>query len=412
MKIRVEPKAINQAYLPHLLGNNHRYQIFFGGSSSGKSFFLATRAVLDCMTGRNILVLRNVARTIGSSCWNEICKAMVRMGLTEYFAVNKTDRTITCVLNEAQILFAGLDDVEKVKSITPRNGPLTDVWMEEATETSYEDYKQLDKRLRGASKHAKRLTLSFNPVYKTHWIYREFFGIWDDTKNYAESSTVSILKTTYNDNKFLTDDDRAVLENEKDPYFREVYTLGNWGVLGDVIFRNWRTEDLQEMSDAYPLRYFGLDFGFSQDPCAAVNVALDKKHKRVLIFDELYERGLINTQLAERLRPFAGRNFVTCDSAEPKSIRELRNYDLNVRPARKGPDSLIHGIQWLQGYEIVVDRGCQNMRNELTLYQWRKDKDGNSMAVPEDRNNHLIDALRYALESEMNFVNRRSLLGA
>ena len=302
-------------------------------------------------------------------------------------------------------------DVEKIKSITPQSGPLTDIWIEEATETAYEDYKQLDKRLRGASKHVKRLTLSFNPVYKTHWIYREFFGIWDDAKQYAESDTVSILKTTYKDNRFLTADDRAALENEKDPYFREVYTLGNWGVLGDIIFRNWRTEDLAPLSAAYPQRLFGLDFGFSSDPCAAVNVAVDKRKKRVLIFDELYERGLTNSMLAERLKTFAGRNFIFCDSAEPKSIRELRNYDLNARAARKGPDSVIHGIQWLQGFELVLDTRCQNLRNELTLYQWRRDKDGNSMAIPEDKNNHLIDALRYAVELESTAFERRSLLG-
>ena len=103
--------------------------------------------------------------------------------------------------------------------------------------------------------------------------------------------------------------------------------------------------------------------------------------------------------------------FVFCDSAEPKSIRELRNYDLNARAARKGPDSVIHGIQWLQGFEIVLDTRCQNLRNELTLYQWRRDKDGNSMAIPEDKNNHLIDALRYAVELESTAFERRSLLG-
>ena len=412
MRLRIEPDALNPVYLPHLLGNDHRYQIFFGGSSSGKSVFLATRTALDCMQGRNILVLRNVARTLRGSCWNEIYKAISRMGLTAYFSISKSDMTITCSQNGAQILFAGLDDVEKIKSITPQSGPLTDIWMEEATETAYEDYKQLDKRLRGASRHTKRLTLSFNPVYKTHWIYREFFGIWDDAKTYAESDTVSILKTTYKDNRFLTADDRAALESEKDPYFREVYTLGNWGVLGDVIFRNWRVEDLQSVSAAYPLRYFGLDFGFSSDPCAAVNVAIDKKHRRVLIFDELYERGLTNSMLAERLKPFCGRNPITCDSAEPKSIHELRaGYDINARAARKGQDSVVHGIQWLQGYELVVDQRCQNMRNELALYQWRKDKDGNSLAVPEDKNNHLIDALRYAVESEAMVHERRSLLG-
>lgn len=411
MKLRIEPKALNTVYLPHLLENQHRYQIYFGGSSSGKSVFLATRAVLDCLQGRNILVLRNVARTLRGSCWNEIYKAITRMGLTAFFNVSKSDMTITSIQNGAQILFAGLDDVEKIKSITPQSGPLTDIWIEEATETAYEDFKQLDKRLRGASRHTKRLTLSFNPVYKTHWIYREFFQIWDDSRNYAENDSLSILKTTYKDNRFLTDDDRLALENEKDPYFREVYTFGNWGVLGDVIFRNWRTEDLSGISNAYPIRRYGLDFGFSSDPCAAVNIAVDKSRKRVLIFDELYERGLTNSRLAERLRPFAGRGYIVCDSAEPKSIMELAGYDLNVGAALKGPDSVIHGIQWLQNYEIVVDTKCQNMRNELSLYQWRKDKDGNSLAIPEDRNNHLIDALRYAVESESTLSSRRSLLG-
>lgn len=397
--IRLDGGLLNAVYLPHLR-NAHRYQLYFGGSSSGKSVFLATRTVLDCMQGRNALVLRNVARTLRGSCWNEIYKAITRMGLTAYFAISKSDMTITCTQNNAQILFAGLDDVEKIKSITPQSGPLTDVWIEEATETSYEDYKQLDKRLRGASRHTKRLTLSFNPVYKTHWIYREFFGIWDDAKTYVESDTVSILKTTYKDNRFLTDDDRAALENEKDTYFREVYTLGNWGVLGDVIFRNWRTEDLQPIAAAYPLRYYGLDFGFSSDPCGAVDVALDKKRKKIFVFAELYERGLINTMLADRLKNFCGHRPITCDNADPKSITEIRNLGINAIAAKKGADSVVHGIQWLQGYEIVVDQRCQSMRNELALYQWRKDKDGNSLAVPEDKNNHLIDALRYALESE------------
>lgn len=397
--IRLDGGLLNAVYLPHLR-NAHRYQLYFGGSSSGKSVFLATRTALDCMQGRNILVLRNVARTLRGSCWNEIYKAITRMGLMAYFAISKSDMTITCTQNNAQILFAGLDDVEKIKSITPQSGPLTDIWIEEATETAYEDYKQLDKRIRGASRHTKRLTLSFNPVYKTHWIYREFFGIWDDAKTYAESDAVSILKTTYKDNRFLTADDRAALENEKDPYFREVYTLGNWGVLGDVIFRNWHTEDLQPIAAAYPLRYYGLDFGFSSDPCGAVDVALDKKRKKIYVFAELYERGLINTMLADRLKNFCGHRPITCDSADPKSITEIRNLGINAIATKKGADSVVHGIQWLQGYEIVVDQRCHNMRNELALYQWRKDKDGNSLAVPEDKNNHLIDALRYALESE------------
>lgn len=398
--IKIASGLINAPYLPYV-SSAERVQIFFGGASSGKSFFLAQRLVLDLLQGRNYLVVRNVARTLKSSCWNEITKAIRRMRLTEWFDCPKSEMTITAKNNGAQALFCGLDDVEKVKSITPAKGVLTDVWIEEATETAYEDYKQLDKRLRGESKHTKRLTLSFNPVYKEHWIYKEFFGNWDESKTSYRDDWHSILKTTYLDNKFLTDDDREAMENERDPYYHEVYVLGNWGVLGDVIFRNWRVEDLSEFEKTHNDRlFFGLDFGFSSDPAAGVKVHYDRKRKRIYILDEIYARGLTNDLLADRLQDFAGRHYVTCDSAEPKSIAELRNHGIMALPASKGPDSVNHGIQWLQGHEIIVDVKCQNMKNELTLYQWRKDKDGNSLAVPEDQNNHLIDALRYALESE------------
>jgi phage terminase large subunit len=174
----------------------------------------------------------------------------------------------------------------------------------------------------------------------------------------------------------------------------------NWGVLGDVIFKNWRTEDLTEYKRTADKLLFGLDFGFSSDPAAVVKVSFDKARKRIYILDELYERGLTNTSLAPVLREFAGNSYITCDSAEPKSIKELQGLGIKALPAKKGPDSVMHGIQWLQGNEIVVDTHCQHTKNEFQLYQWRKDKDGNNMRVPEDRNNHIIDALRYCMEHE------------
>ena len=305
-KLLLPRGAVNAVYLPYLQ-SPRRYQIFFGGASSGKSCFLATRAVLDTLQGRSTLVIRQVARTLRTSCWNEIGKAAARLGLTGCFRFNKTEMTVTARNNGAQLLFAGLDDVEKIKSISPAGGALTDIWIEEATEISYADFKQLDKRLRGQSRHEKRLTLSFNPVYKTHWIYREFFGGWDEDGRAYQSDTVSILKTTYQDNAFLTADDRAALENERDPYYRQVYTLGDWGVLGDVIFRAWRQEELHARAAAEERALYGLDFGFAAAPCACVRCAYDRARRRVYVYDEICERGLTNDQLAARLRASAGR---------------------------------------------------------------------------------------------------------
>lgn len=412
--IEFDAALCNAIYLPYLI-NDTRTQIFFGGSSSGKSYFLAQRTTLDVMQGRNYLVLRNVAKTIRSSVWNEIVKAISAMGIRDWFDIGKSDMTITAKNNLAQIMFAGLDDVEKIKSITPANGVLTDLWVEEATEISYEDYKQLSKRLRGKSRHKKRITLSFNPVYKEHWIFKEFFGKWGDDDKKHIGDDLSILKTTYKDNRFLSTDDIAAIESETDEYYREVYTYGNWGVLGDVIFRNWHVEDLSDFAKSADRLYFGLDFGFSSDPAAVVKLHYDRKRRRIYVLDEIYERGLTNNALAKLLEPFAGRHYITCDSAEPKSITELNQLGINALPAKKGADSVMHGIQWLQGHEIIVDKRCQNMRNELQLYQWRKDKDGNSLRVPEDRNNHLIDCTRYALEVEslkkFAVTGNRALLG-
>ena len=403
MKLEYDESLCNPVYIPYLTDNT-RVQVFFGGSSSGKSYFLCSRAVLDALQGRNYLILRNVANTLRNTVWNEVVKAISSMGLMEWFSVGKSEMTITAVNNGAQIMFAGLDDVEKIKGINPAHGVVTDIWIEEATETAYEDYKQLEKRLRGKQQgketKTKRITLSFNPIFREHWIYKQFFQNWDESKTTYKDDGMSILKTTYKDNHFLEPEDIKALEDEKDSYYFNVYTLGNWGVLGDVIFRNWRTEDLKEFKQKADNLYFGLDFGFSSDPAAAVKIHYDKKHKRIYILDELYERGLTNNELAGLLKGFVGNHYITCDSAEPKSIKELQNLGIKALSAKKGPDSVMHGIQWLQGHEIIVDVKCQHTKNELQLYQWRKDKEGASMRAPEDRNNHVLDSLRYSIESE------------
>jgi phage terminase large subunit len=128
----------------------------------------------------------------------------------------------------------------------------------------------------------------------------------------------------------------------------------------------------------------------------------DRARKTIYIFDELYETGLTNDVLAAELHPMIGKDTVTCDSAEPKSIAELSRFGIFARGARKGKDSVLFGIQWLQQQTIVVDTKCIDMRNELQQYKWKEDRGGNAMREPVDRNNHLIDALRYAYEEDAN----------
>ncbi|SJQ00137.1 phage terminase large subunit, pbsx family [Clostridioides difficile] len=404
INLEINPNIFNPIYLKHQLNNNNRYQIYFGGSSSGKSFSLAQRTILDVFKGnRNYLIVRNVQSTLKRSCLNEITKAISNFKLNEYFQVNKTDMIITCKLNNKQILFCGLDDVEKVKSITPIDGVITDIWVEEATETDYKAVKQLDKRLRGKSKVVKRLTLSFNPILKDHWLYTEYFDIWEDDKQYVEKDNVSILKTTYKDNKFLAEDDIKALENESDKYYYEVYTLGNWGVLGAVIFKNWRVEDFSDIENTFDNFRHGIDWGFADDPFAYVKSHYDRMRRKLYICDEIEAVGLLNREAAPLVSKKANGDLVICDNASPKDVAEFSDLRINAVSARKGAGSIEYGIKFLQGLEIIIHPRCQNFKNEINKYKYKEDKNGNILPIAVDKDNHLIDALRYSLENDMEY---------
>jgi len=405
INLTISRKIFNKVYLP-FLDDDTRTQIFFGGASSGKSFFaIGQRPVWDILKGgRNYLIVRNVARTSRQSTFNEIRKTISNWKVGEYFKVNKSDMVITCV-NRYQILFAGLDDVEKLKSVTPELGIITDIVVEEATETSETDIKQLEKRLRGKSKikRQKRLTLVFNPILRSHWIHETYFkNRFHDGDRHYKDEDLSILKTIYKDNlRFLEADDIRALENESDEYFYNVYTLGNWGVLGDVIFTNWRVLDLSERIPFFDNIRNGLDFGFADDPSAYNRVHYDPKRKLIYIFRELHEYGLTNPQLADLLMPIVDRERVVCDSAEPKSIQELKDCGISAVGAVKGKDSVNFGIQWLKQHQILIDPDCQETINEFQVYQWKKTKSGETINIPIDKFNHHIDDIRYAMESDM-----------
>lgn len=399
MHIEIDPAIFNQAFLPYL-NDDTRTQIFFGGSASGKSVFLSQRVVYDLLKGgRNYVVVRNVGNTLRTSVFNETRKVISNWEVGHLFKINKSEMSITC-RNGYQAICRGLDDVDKIKSITPERGVVTDIWIEEATETIEDDIKQLNKRLRGPTKVKKRLTMSFNPIMRSHWLFGRYFGGFaDDDKEYRDERLL-ILKTTYKDNRFLEEDDIYELEHETNKYWYDVYTLGNWGILGAVVFDNWEVRDLSKVKKKFDNYKNGLDFGFTNDPTAFVRMHYDKKRKILYITNELYERGLTNQEIAKALKPLIGSEYVTCDSAEPKSIEELKRENINALGALKGKDSVGFGIQFLKGLKIVIDITCQNVINEFQLYQWKKTRDGDVLNIPVDRDNHTIDAIRYGMEDE------------
>jgi phage terminase large subunit len=296
--------------------------------------------------------------------------------------------SIQCT-NGARIITSGLDDVEKLKSVAGINR----IWIEEASEISEQDFNQLDLRLRGKNNVGYQMTMTFNPISELHWLKRLFFDL-----GVADSF---VLKTTYLDNSHLDAKYIEALERLKDQdyqYYR-IYCLGDWGSLGNLIFTNWEKADLS--GNNFDNFFNGGDWGFADDPFAAVRVHHDKMRKTIYITDEIYQTALHNDESSELVKAMIGSEMITMDSAEPKSIADYKRLGVKAKAAKKGQGSVEHGIKWLQGCKIVVDERCINTIKELTSYKWREDKNGNVIAKPVDMNNHIIDALRYALEPEM-----------
>lgn len=382
---------INAAYKP-ATQTKARYRILYGGAGSGKSHFVAQEVLLNMMSDKeySYLVVRKTGKSIRNSVFRLLTEMINDKGLSGYFKINKTEMTIMCVTG-ASLITSGLDDVEKLKSVANINR----IWVEEASEITETDFNQLDLRLRGLSKIGYQLTLTFNPISETHWLKKSFFDIGRPDSY--------VLKTTYKDNNFLDDQYiRTLLELEKQDYqYFRIYALGEWGSIGNIIYSNWRKQDLSDISGTFDNLYNGLDFGFADDPTAFIRVHLDNKRKKIYILEEFALRGLFIDDIAAELKGRISGEYITCDSSEPRSISDLKRNGIKALAAKKGPGSVEHGIKWLQGHEIIVDPSCVETINELSSYKWKEDKDGNVIAKPVDTNNHILDALRYALESEM-----------
>lgn len=253
MQVNIPKRAFNAAYLPLLNDEAHRYLVMYGGAGSGKSVFAAQRLIVRMMSKKlcNILVVRKVGDTNRTSTFALLRQIISKWGLSSLFDV--TDLRIVCKVTGNECIFKGLDDPEKIKSVTFAKGELTDIWIEEASEITEEDFNQLDIRLRGKGIHGQ-ITLTFNPVNILHWLKRRFFDQQDDR--------AITLKTTYKDNAHLDDDYRRTLEGYKDtdPYYYQVYCLGQWGVIGKTIFDAAKVNmRLSEVGEPVKRGYFVYD---------------------------------------------------------------------------------------------------------------------------------------------------------
>ncbi len=396
--------------LPSVVGRGYgafwrfrgRYRVVKGSRGSKKSKTAALWFIYSLMKypGSNLLVIRKTYRTLKDSCFTDLRWAMQRLGVPALFECRESPLEIIYRPTGQKILFRGLDDPLKITSIAVEVGQLCWVWIEEAFEITREaDFDTIDESIRGqvAPGLFKQITLTFNPWNSRHWLCGRFF--------FGESADTLAITTTYLCNEFLDEADREQMERlkERNPRRYRVAGLGEWGQAEGLVFENYTEEafDIDALRAKDGLRsVFGLDFGYTNDPTALFCGLIDTANKRLWVFDELYRKGLSNERIAAIITDMGyAKERITADSAEMKSIDRLCELGLKgIRPARKGPDSIRAGIDFLQDYEIIVHPRCVNFLTEINAYMWDTDKYDNRLNKPQDYMNHLMDAMRYAVE--------------
>lgn len=392
--INISRKVINPHFLP-LLDDEHFVILLLGGASSGKSYFSFQRAVYRCLTDqRKYLILRKHAVDVRRSCFEDVKTILNKWGLQSLVTINTSLMTITFKTGSI-MLFSGCDDVEKLKSIPN----VTDAILEEASEFSPVDFDQIKIRLRGKGKYKNQIILQSNPISKANWLYLRFF------EEGCKEEDCLIDRSTYKDNPFCNEATIKSLESYKDtnPAYYTVYCLGEFGSLSRLVYTNWKVEDLdieQIIKENYQL-CIGLDFGYSADPTAIAVMYADEDNKRLYVVNEFYQKGLLNNEIANILKTMGfSKSMIIADSAEPKSIEEIRQNGIRrIKESVKGKGSINAGIAKLQEYEMIVDTSCENFITELQNYSYKKDKaTGEYVNEPEDRFNHLMDAARYGIQ--------------
>lgn len=398
IKLNISPsKVFNRHIYDHLFDYDTFTEVHYGGASSGKSHGvfqkIVIKALKDWKKPRKILVLRKVGATVRDSVFADVQATLSYFGILNMCKVNMSAFRIE-LPNGAEFIFKGMDNPEKIKSIKG----ISDVVMEEASEFTLDDYTQLTLRLRDKAHKQKQIYLMFNPVSKANWVYNAFFV--------KKPKNTVVYQTTYKDNRFLdavTRENIEELANRNESYYK-IYALGEFATLDKLVFPKY-TKALLNKDDLRQIpSYFGLDYGFINDPSAFMHVKIDDDRKRLYVVEEYVKKGLTNDKIAESIATLGyAKEQIRADSAEKKSNQELRNLGISrVIDVKKGAGSVMQGIQYLLQYEWIVDERCVKTIEELENYTWKKDKVTNEyINEPVDSYNHCLDAIRYAIQDKI-----------
>ncbi|HFI0389151.1 TPA: PBSX family phage terminase large subunit [Streptococcus suis] len=407
MLTKTRPKINITIDYPSRVFNKHIYdklydystftEVHYGGASSGKSHGVIQKVVFkacqDWKHPRKILFLRKVGATVYDSIFEDVKQCLDYFQILDKCKVNNSAYRIE-LPNGAQFIFKGLDNPEKIKSIKG----ISDVVMEEASEFTLDDYTQLTLRLRDKKHKMKQIFLMFNPVSKVNWVYNAFFV--------KKPKNTVVYQTTYKDNRFLdkiTRENIEELANRNEAYYK-IYALGEFATLDKLVFPKYEKKLLNKDNMRHLPSYFGLDYGFINDPSAFLHVKIDDENRKLYIMEEYVRKNLTNDKISEVIQSLGyAKEEIRADSAEKKSNQELRNSGIpRIIDAKKGPGSVMQGIQYILQYDIVVDERCVKTIEELENYTWKKDKATNEyINEPVDSYNHCLDAVRYAIQDRI-----------
>lgn len=389
----------------------HTHYWLKGGRGSTKSSFTSVMIVLGMMQDAeaNAVVVRKVGLYLKDSVYEQLVWAIDKLGVSALWHCKLSPLELVYIPTGQRILFRGADKPKKLKSTKVHKGYIRYVWYEECDEfNGIEEIRTINQSLlRGGSRFTVFYTYN-PPKSQRSWVNAEV--LTEQTDKLVHHSTYLSVPKEWLGEQFIIEAEH--LRDTKPEMYAHEY-MGEVTGTGGTVFPN---VDIRRITDdekaAFDRIRRGVDFGYAADPFVYVVCHYEKKHKRLYIFDEIYKQGLSNARAAELIKAKgAYEQAVICDSAEPKSIAELRSYGLRVRGAKKGPDSVEYGIKFLQSLEeIVIDNvRCPNAAEEFLNYELEPDgNDGFKDGYP-DKNNHAIDAVRYAMEDDMSMRKARVL---
>lgn len=383
--------------------HSHTHYVLAGGRGSTKSSYVSLEIPLLLMQNPecHAVILRKVANTLRNSVYTQMEWALDSLHISDKWKMTVSPMEMVRKATGQKILFFGVDDKAKIKSIKLPFGYVGVVWYEELDQfAGMEEIRNLNQSLmRGGSKFW--CFSSYNPPKSANnWVNEEM--LLDEQDRLVHRSDYLSVNPDWLGPQFIYEADKLKAKNEtayRHEYLGEITGTGG-AVFENVVERQITDEEIQQ----FDRRRYGLDFGFAVDPLAFVSMHYDAKREVLYVFDEIYQPKLTNRQAAVKIKKkITETTLIRADSAEPKSIKELNELGLRVIAAKKGPDSVEFGIRWLQGLSsIVIDKKrCPNTYKEFVTYEYETTRDGQYISAYPDKNNHAIDAVRYGCEDLM-----------